>query len=375
MVISDCDTKPLKILTLNDAHEGGGAELVFRKTADLLKMCGHEVELYSEKLYPKIEWRDLPNYIFSFRQYRKLKKLIQDQKPDIIHLHNFYHYLSPAILYYLQRWKKKMGYKIVMTVHDYHFLCANNGCIRWKNNLPKICEKCTGRKYYQILLNQCDPRGFVFNALKFLQHFIAYNLFHFERTIDSFIAPSEFLKKRLLSFCGEEKITVLNNPVFDFEKDKTGIYQYAKTIGIEFESIFIGRIEPAKGLEHFINEDYTPEKFGKFVIVGDGDPVYMEKLKQLVLEKALSQQIQFLGRKNHVETLAYLSKARVLIFSSLLYENCPLTVLEARLFNKEIFHYNLGSIQEMLALDKKSLSEKMYAKRLSNEYERLVKEA
>lgn len=363
--------KPLKILSINDSYEGGGAELVFQKTAQLLREGGHKVHLFAEKAFPHPHWKDVFHYIFSLRLHRKLKKNIQSFSPQIVHIHNFYHNLSPALLYYLMRWKKKANFKVIMTVHDYHFLCANNGGICWKKHLPQICEDCRDRKYHHILLKQCDPRGFAVNTLKFLQHFISYKLFNFEKAIDCFIVPSEYLRQRLSSFCEKGKISVINNPVFDFDTQKKTIFTLAKSIKHNFESIYIGRLAPEKGLEHFINKDYNPKTFGKFAIVGSGEPHYIEKLKTLVKEKRFHQDVLFLGKKSHIETFALLSKADRLIFSSLWAENCPLSVLEARILGKEVFHYGLGSIKEMLSLDIKLLSENIYYTRLLKTIEQL----
>lgn len=364
----------LRILEINDAYEGGGAEVVFQKTARLLKERGHSVHLYADKKLPKIESKDVFRYIFSFRQQERLKNILEEKKPDIVHIHNFYHYLSPSILRYLMRWKKEMRFKIAMTIHDYHFLCANNGCVRWKGDVPETCEDCRGRRYHKILFNRCDPRGFSFNILKFLQHFVSYNLFHFDKGIDLFIVPSLFLKNKLHSFCGEEKAVLLHNPAFDLEKKREQIHRLSLSLEEDFESIYIGRIDAVKGLMHFISQDYDPKRFGKFLVVGDGDLAYKKNLVDLVREKGFIQDIRFLGRKSHLEALSYLFKAKRLVFPSIWYENCPLVVLEARLLGKEVFHYGLGSIEEILSLDEKELSEKVYVERLLEIFSSLARD-
>lgn len=359
------EERKASVLAINDAYEGGGAEIVFQKTAEFLRKQGHSVVLYAKKRFPKTEWRDLFRYIYSFRVDRKLRSLLEQKKPDIVHLHNFYHYLSPSILNYLLREKRKRNFKVVMTVHDYHFLCANNGCVRWRNGEAKVCEDCRGKRYYNILLKGCDPRGFLYNALKFFQHFVAYNLFSLEQAIDCFVVPSIFLKEKLKGFCDERKIVILNNPAFSLEQKLPEVQSFAKGLQKEFQSVFIGRLDPAKGLEHFISEDYRPDTHGAFAIIGSGDAKYEEQLRRLILKKGYSNCITMLGRKSHVEALAYLYRAKRLIFCSLCYENCPLTVLEARVLGKEVFHYGKGAIREMLSLDKKSLLESAYAEEIS----------
>lgn len=349
----------MKILAINDVKKGGGAELVFQKSLKLLQN-DHEMFSYTAKEEHKLNWKEAFGYIFSFSHASKLKKKIFEIRPDVVHLHNFYHFLSPSILWTLNRYKKELGFKVFMTIHDYHFLCANNGCLRWKNKQPITCEACKGRNYLQILFKQCDPRGFFFNLLKFLQHFLAYKILKLDEAIDTFIVPSKFLRKKMLSFCKKEKLLFLANPAFGLQE----ALKEKQKISHKFESIFIGRVCPEKGLKRFIEEDYQAQKFGSFLIIGQSDKCYQKELEKSIQKHNLQDYICFAGPKTHSEALSYLSSAKRLIFPSIWYENCPLTVLEAKALKKEIFHYKVGAIPEIVQEKENSLDEEQYSRKL-----------
>ena len=55
------------------------------------------------------------NILYSLEAKRKIERLLQIEKPDIVHLNNFAHQISPSILHIF----KKHNIPVVMTMHDY----------------------------------------------------------------------------------------------------------------------------------------------------------------------------------------------------------------------------------------------------------------
>lgn len=56
--------------------------------------------------------------LWSFKNYKKVKKLVETEKPDIVHIHTFFPLLSPSILYAA----KRSGARVVATLHDTRFI-------------------------------------------------------------------------------------------------------------------------------------------------------------------------------------------------------------------------------------------------------------
>jgi glycosyltransferase involved in cell wall biosynthesis len=364
----------LRVLQINDALNGGGAEVVFRETCRVLKDRAVDVRTFYAKPSVKVEVGDLADYIFSFKYHFALKKVIDDFKPEIIHIHGFHHYLSPSILYTVNRFKKKYNYPVIMTVHNYHFMCANNGYLRWKKGKPIVCEACNTKKYYRILLKQCDERSFFINILKFLQHYVCYSILKLERNIDHYLCPSDFIKGKLKTIVDENKIQILRNCVFHSRKFIEEINNLSAKIKFTFDSIIVGRLSPEKGVLYFFENDYSFEKFGDILIIGDDVLGLKKEIKKLLKIKNFNNHVYILPSLSHIKVLSYMNKAKTVVFPPINYENSPLVIFEAKILGKNIFHYNMDSVKEIEALPDEELFEDKYTDNLLTFYKKILKE-
>ena len=111
----------MKILAIHNFHRKGSAsgdDQVFKSETALLESHGNEVIRYTVSN----DEFDAKNAIgkvistfsmfWSFQNYRKVQKLIQKERPDIVHIHTFFPLLSPSILYAA----KRSGVKVVATL-------------------------------------------------------------------------------------------------------------------------------------------------------------------------------------------------------------------------------------------------------------------
>jgi len=97
---------------------------------------------------------------------RNLEALIKETKPDVAHLHNVYHHLSPSILPVL----KKYNIPVVMTLHDLRLLCPAIHMLRQ----GEFCERCKGGRFHQAVLGKCVKESRAASLLKIpLAHFFA----------------------------------------------------------------------------------------------------------------------------------------------------------------------------------------------------------
>ena len=116
----------MKILLVNKYHFiKGGAERAYFDMARILSERGHEVAFFSMKHPSNLStpwekyfienidyqntdlsfWQGLTlagKILFNFDARQKLESLINDFQPDIAHLHNIYHQLSPSIIWTLK---------------------------------------------------------------------------------------------------------------------------------------------------------------------------------------------------------------------------------------------------------------------------------
>jgi len=151
----------MKVLQVNKYfHPKSGAERSLFNTCALLEKNGHEVIHFSMKHTSNspskyapyfVEEIDYSKYdragvftkarmffklIYSAEAARKMGALLDDEKPDIAHIHKFNQVITPSILAPL----KKRGIPVVQTFRDYKRICPNYNLYDFSRQ--EICEAC-----------------------------------------------------------------------------------------------------------------------------------------------------------------------------------------------------------------------------------------
>ena len=156
----------MKILLVNNYYyyRGGDCTYLF-SLKKLLEKNGHEVCIfamqhpqnldseYSKYFVSYINYDDevkniniasglkvLNRAIYSNESKEKIERMIEIEKPDIAHIQNVHHHITPSIFSVL----KERNIPIVWTLHDYTMLCPNTSFL----SHGKICEKCKKNRYY-----------------------------------------------------------------------------------------------------------------------------------------------------------------------------------------------------------------------------------
>jgi len=327
----------------------GGSETYYFQLADLLSENGYEVipfsmkgekNLYSEYSdyfvknidYSRKDFKSRLSYaakiIYSFEAKRKIGRLLNSTKPDIAHLHNFHHQLSPSIIYKI----KKFGIPIVNTVHDLKIICPNYMMINSKG----ICEECMGGKYYKCFANRCvknSRAGSFVNAVEAYIHSFMKSYSH----IDRFICPSDFYRKKFMEH-GIPENKLIYIPNFIHVEYYQPCFEHEKYI------LYFGRLSEEKGVKTLIRAVKNIHD-SKLVIAGTG-PLEAE-LKSMVEKEALDN-VEFVGFKKGEELKKLIQKSMFVVVPSKWYENGPLSVLEAMAYGKAIIGSNIGGIPEFI---------------------------
>ena len=125
--------------------------------------------------------------LYSRHAAAKLEALLAAHPPDLAHLHNIYHQLSPAILPRLA----EREIPVVMTLHDLKLACPN-----YKMRTGgEICERCKHGGYHHAVLNRCVQGSFVASALCAFELFAHRRSGIYERHVSTFIVPSRFFEQ------------------------------------------------------------------------------------------------------------------------------------------------------------------------------------
>ena len=141
----------MKILVLHNFHRKGsssGDDQVFKDETRLLEGHGNTVIRYTvsndffDSLGTVGKIKAALGMLWSFRNYREVKEIIDKEKPDIVHIHTFFPLMSPSVLYAA----KRSGCKVVATLHDTRFICPCCTSLRG----TQICNKCGDGHYFRM---------------------------------------------------------------------------------------------------------------------------------------------------------------------------------------------------------------------------------
>ncbi len=327
----------------------GGDCIVAMNLERLLKEQGHEVAVFAMHYPENVDsgWNNYyPSQVdFSSSLINKLKaarrlmgwgdikasfnKILDDFRPDIVHLHNIHSYLSPV----LAKLAKQRGCRVLWTLHDYKLVCPSYACLL--NEKP--CEKCIGRGKMHVLKNRCMKGSFAASAMAYIEA-LKWNRNVLDRYADAFICPSNFMasKMRKDGF-DSEKIHVVCNHI-DPEKQ-----QLFDSLNVEREDYYayVGRLSQEKGIETLLNVASQLPYILK--VAGDG-PLFAQ-LKQ---QYSGSSNIEFCGRLDARQIAELLSKARFSVMPSECYDNNPLGVIESLCAGTPVVGARIGGIPELL---------------------------
>lgn len=343
----------MKILQVNQYYyPRGGADKYFLDLSAALEKAGHSVAIfamnhpknidskYKQYFVSRISFnksnlidklKTSSRVLYSLETKRKFSKLLDDFKPDIIHVHNIYHHLSPSLL----DAAKKKGIPVVMHLHDYKLICPNHMLF----TKGHYCEKCLKNNYYECVKNRCVKNSLPGSLLASLEMYFHHNILKiYENNVNIFIAPSQFMKDTVVRFGqNEKKIEVIYNP---HNLDNLG----SKEAPNIFENYFLsfGRLSEEKGLRNLIEAASKTQQ--KILIAGIGPEE--EKLKKI--SRDLKAPVEFIGLKNSNELIGLIKEAKSVVIPSVWAENMPLSLMEALSLNKIIIAAEIGGLTEII---------------------------
>jgi glycosyltransferase involved in cell wall biosynthesis len=327
----------LKILFVHTKYytSDGGEDSALQSEIMLMRRKGHEVEVFlfdnastingvSGKLKAAV------SSIYNTESAKKIKEAINEFKPDVMHVHNFFFTASPSVL--IQAHKQKVP--VVVTLHNFRLLCVNTLLLR--DN--KVCELCVQHDFpWYGVKYKCYHDSAVQSAAVGAMSAVHKWMGTWKNKVDTFISPSHFSRNKFLHSSlhpDPEKIKVkynfIDDPNHGDAKSRNNYY------------LFVGRLSQEKGIEVLLDAFIQLPK-EEIIIAGDG-PLQ----EQLVTKYAPYKNIIFLGRKPRTEVLELMKKCRVLMFPSICYEGLPLTIAEAFATGTPVIGSSMGAMQEMI---------------------------
>ncbi len=342
----------MRILQVNKfVYRKGGAEAYMLDVADLQRRRGHEIAFYgmahpdnldvdhAAHFAPHLSFdppepgptgrvRVAARMLWSRSARRGIDAVIEAFRPDVAHLHNVYHQLSPSILGPLRR----HGVPTVMTLHDYKLVCPTYQLL----DHGRICEACIGNTFAPAVRRRCNRGSLAGSALVAAESTLHHGLGLWGR-VDRFICPSAFLAAKL----AEGGVYPDRLRHVEHFMDLASVAA-AETPGAGV--VVAGRLSHEKGIDVAVRA-VAGRPGLTLTVAGDG-PARAE-LVALAAELA-PDRIRFTGRLAKDELHDLLRASAVLAVPSRWYENQPMIVLESFACGTPVVASGLGGLTELI---------------------------
>lgn len=275
----------------------------------------------------------LKRTIYSNEARNKIDKLIAAERPDIIHIHNVHHHITPSIFYAI----KKYDIPIIWTLHDYTMICPNTSFL----SHGRICEKCKKNKYYWPSIEKCKKDSFSASTVAGCEAVI-HKIMGIQDFISVFAASSDFLRNKFIEYGYPEDKVVRLDLCVDIQ---TSADTEGTSEGKEDYFMYVGRLSHEKGIYTLIDAAINVNSC-KLKIVGSG-PI-MKELIEYARLKDKNNMVEFLGQKNRDELGELYSNAKFIVIPSEWYETAGLVIFEAFKFGKPVIGSRIGGITEFV---------------------------
>src|SRR5579862_5077406 len=266
--------------------------------------------------------------IYSTEARHKLRAMIQDFRPDVAHVRNIYHHLSPSILWEF----KAQGVPVVYHVNDFKLLCPSYNLV----SSGHACEACKRGNFWKALRSECYP-GLGARTTLVAEAYAHRWLGTYRRCVGRFVAPSQFVREKFVEH--------------GWDGSKFEVIPHFQMVGQDIERsaadgpvVYCGRLSAEKGVDDLLRAiRQLPDV--RLVIAGDGPQ--RRELQELAVRLGLNN-VEFVGQIGPAERDALIARSKFTVLPSHAYETLGKTILESYAQSRAVVSTDLGSRQEFV---------------------------
>lgn len=325
------EEKKQTILIVHNYYQiPGGEDTVVANEKKLLENYGHKVVLYTRhnnelKNMGKVRRLFLPfTTIYNPRTSRDIKRIIKEQKIDIVHVHNTLNLISPSV-YYAAR---KYGVPVVQTIHNFRLLCP--GATFYRDG--HICEDCISKGLGCAVKHSCY-RGSKIQTLICVMNTWIHRFIGIYGKIN-YICLTEFNKEKLLQLKQIKPERVFVKPNF---------VEGVENVGERSGFIFVGRLDELKGIRVLVEAwRLIGADAPRLTICGTGP------LEEWCKEQTEGLNVVMKGFIPNEEAKKLISQSRALILPTLWYEGFPMSIVEAYAMGTPVICSDLGNASSVV---------------------------
>lgn len=339
-----------RLLSLNTYHyRRGGSDVVFFEHDAMFRDAGWETAVMTMQ-HPQNEPSPWSGYfadeiefghryglmqrlamaakvVYSVEARRKLAALLDRFPVDVAHAHCIYHHLSPSVLVEL----KRRGIPTVMTAHDLKLACPSYKMV----NRGGICERCRNGNLLHLLRHRCVRGSLAVSGLVAVESAVHRLFGLYRNTLDRIVAPSRFMRDKLVEW-GWEAERIVHIPNYVHVDRFTPDYRPGDYF------IYFGRLQLDKGVLSVVRAALAAGV--RLQVVGTGP----DEAQVRQAAAGHEDRIVFHGYRQGETLKALVAGARCAVLASEIYENAPMSVLEAFALGKPVIGARIGGIPELI---------------------------
>jgi glycosyltransferase involved in cell wall biosynthesis len=313
----------------NEQRYRGGDHAVVDATMRVLTQYGQQPRLVlkSSKILENSIIRRIHAFwggVYNIRSYYEMRRLLKEDRPDVVHVHSVYPMFSPSVLVACRR----ANVPVVMTVHSHGLTCPT-----WNHVYKgRVCEDCVGGHEYWCVLKNC--RNNIFESSGYaLRTSVARRFRLFHDNVSMLIVMTLFAKRRLLQTgFRDDQIALVPNPAS--MKGSAVSPSSGKYVG------FVGRVSQEKGVDTLLAAAAQLPDI-QFKVAGDG-PLLSE------MKARAPFNVEFLGRLRSDQLREFYGRSRFVVVPSVCFEQFPLALLEAMALGLPVIASRIGGLPEIV---------------------------
>ena len=316
---------------------------------ELMRSRGHEVALFSmadprgeptpydHNFVPHIDFkgnsdlwqkvRQAAHAIYSSDARRRMRAMIQEFRPDVAHVRNIYHHLSPSILWEL----KSQRVPVIYHLNDFKLLCPSYNLV----SHGEACEACKGGAFWHAPQQKCYP-GLAARLTLMTEAYVHRWLGTYRKCVDLFLAPSQFVRDKFVEHGWDgSKFEVLQH----FQ----GVHEISGATP-EGPLLYCGRLSAEKGVDDLLR---AMQKVPRMRLIVAGDGPQRRELQDLAAALNLSN-VEFVGQVSPAERDLRIAQSRFTVLPSHAYETLGKTILESYAAGRTVVASDMGSRRELV---------------------------
>ncbi len=326
-----------------------GTEVYLFEVMELMRSQGHEVALFSmadpkgdptpydRHFVPHIDFKEKTGLwkkmrraghaVYSTEARRRIRAMIKEFRPDVAHVRNIYHHLSPSILWEL----KAQRVPVLYHLNDFKLLCPSYNLV----SHGKACEACKGGEFWHELKERCYP-GAGARITLMMEAYVHRWLGTYRKCVDLFLAPSQFVRDKFVEHGWDgKKFEVLQH----FQK----IHPVART-GTDGPLLYFGRLSEEKGVDDLLRSmQQVPQM--RLIVAGEGPQ--RVQLQELAASLRL-RNVEFVGHVGKAQRDALIAQSQFTVLPSHAYETLGKTILESYSEGRAVVASDMGSRRELV---------------------------